>query len=122
MPNDPTGRVFDALADPNRRYVVQALAERGTATATELASELQVSRQAVAKHFAALSDAGLVESRREGRETRYELTPQPLSGALDWMASVGGKWDARLTALRDHLTSGESRSGGGGARRGGGSG
>src|SRR5262245_41532746 len=118
---DPTGRVFDALADPNRRYVVEALAERGTATATELAAELNVSRQAVAKHFAALSDAGLVESRREGRETRYELTPQPLAGALDWMADVGGKWDARLGRLRKHLgakrISGGSRSGGGGARR-----
>jgi DNA-binding transcriptional ArsR family regulator len=118
---DPTGRVFDALADPNRRYVVEALAERGTATATELAAELQVSRQAVAKHFAALSEAGLVESRREGRETRYELTPQPLAGALDWMADVGGKWDARLTRLRE-LLSGGSRSGGGGAPRRGGRG
>src|SRR5207244_12749377 len=100
---DPTGRVCDALADPNRRYVVEALAERGPATATELAAELNVSRQAVAKHFAALSDAGLVESRREGRETRYELTPQPLAGALDWMAEVGVAWDARLARLRNLL-------------------
>ena len=100
---DPTGRVFDALADPNRRYVVEALAQRGTATATELASELQVTRQAVAKHFVALSEAGLVESRREGRETRYELTPQPLSAALDWMADVGAEWDSRLARLRGHL-------------------
>ena len=113
---DPTGRVFGALSDPNRRYVVQALAERGTATATELAAELNVSRQAVAKHFAALSDAGLVESRREGRETRYELTPQPLAGALDWMADVGGKWDARLARLHEHLSGGGSQTGGGGAR------
>jgi DNA-binding transcriptional ArsR family regulator len=100
---DRTGPVFNALGDPSRRYVVEALAERGTATATELAAELNVSRQAVAKHFAALSDAGLVESRREGRETRYALTPQPLGAALDWMADVGGKWDARLSALRRHL-------------------
>src|SRR5439155_27089773 len=102
---DSTGRVFDALADQNRRYVVEALAERGTATATELAAVLQVSRQAVAKHFAALSEAGLSESRREGRETRYELTPQPLAGALDWMADVGVAWDARLARLRKLLTS-----------------
>ena len=115
--SDPTGRVFDALGDPNRRYVVQALAERGAATATELAGELNVSRQAVAKHFAALSDAGLVESRREGRETLYELTPQPLAGALDWMADVGGQWDRRLAALTRHLSRGGSRSGGAGARR-----
>ena len=102
--SDPTGRVFDALADPNRRYVLEALASRETATATELAAELPVTRQAVAKHLAALNQAGLVESRREGRETLYELTPAPLGAAMDWMASVGADWDARLAALRKHLT------------------
>src|SRR5256885_1679478 len=78
---------------------------RETATATELAAELPVTRQAVAKHLAALNDAGLVESRREGRETRYELTPGPLAAAMDWMASVGAEWDSRLAALRKHLAS-----------------
>src|SRR2546430_517045 len=73
--SDATGRVFDALADANRRYVLEALAERETATATELASELPVTRQAVAKHLAALSEAGLVEGRRAGPAPRYELTP-----------------------------------------------
>jgi DNA-binding transcriptional ArsR family regulator len=101
--SDSTGRVFDALADANRRYVLEALAERETATATELASELPVTRQAVAKHLAALSEAGLVEGRRAGRETRYELTPEPLGVAMDWMAGVGAEWDARLAALRRHL-------------------
>ena len=100
---DPTGRVFDALADPNRRYVLEALAGRETATATELAAELPVTRQAVAKHLAALSEAGLVESRRAGRETRYELTPAPLGAAMDWMAGVGAEWDSRLALLRRHL-------------------
>ena len=114
---DPTGRVFDALADPNRRYVMEALAERETATATELAAELPVTRQAVAKHLAALNEAGLVESRREGRETRYELTPGPLGAAMDWMAGVGAEWDARLAALRQHLTAGSPRRGAGARRR-----
>jgi DNA-binding transcriptional ArsR family regulator len=100
---DPTGRVFDALADPNRRYVLEALAERETATATELAAELPVTRQAVSKHLAALNEAGLVESRREGRDTRYQLTPAPLGAAMDWMANVGAEWDARLAALRKHM-------------------
>ena len=116
--NDPTGRVFDALADPNRRYVVQALAGRETATATELAAELPVTRQAVAKHLAALNEAGLVESRREGRETRYELTPGPMAAAMDWMAGVGAQWDSRLARLKKHLTGGSPRSGGGSRRRG----
>jgi DNA-binding transcriptional ArsR family regulator len=111
LTTDPTGRVFDALADPNRRYVVTALAQRPTATATELAAELPVTRQAVSKHLAALGEAGLVESTREGRETRYRLTPGPLGEAMDWMADVGAVWDARLARLRDHLSAG-SRSGG----------
>ena len=115
---DSTGRVFDALADPNRRYVVEALAERETATATELAAELPVTRQAVAKHLAALNEAGLVESRREGRETRYELTPGPLAAAMDWMANVGAGWDARLAALQRHLSGGSPRRGGATRRRG----
>ena len=104
MTDDPTGRVFDALADPNRRYVVEALAQRPTATATELAAELPVTRQAVSKHLAALGEAGLVESERLGRETRYRLTPGPLGQAMDWMADVGASWDARLMQLHRHLT------------------
>jgi DNA-binding transcriptional ArsR family regulator len=100
--------VFGALADPNRRRLLGFLAERETATATELAGELPVTRQAVAKHLAALSAAGLVESSRQGRETRYRLTPQPLAEAMNWMADVGAQWDERLAALRRHL--GDARS------------
>ena len=117
MTDDPTGRVFDALADPNRRYVVEALAQRPTATATELAAELPVTRQAVSKHLAALGEAGLVESNREGREKRYRLTPGPLGDAMDWMADVGAVWDARLARLRRHLVSGGSRTGEASPRR-----
>jgi DNA-binding transcriptional ArsR family regulator len=62
-----------------------------------------VTRQAVAKHLAALNQAGLVESRREGRETLYQLTPAPLGAAMEWMAGVGAEWDTRLAALRKHL-------------------
>jgi DNA-binding transcriptional ArsR family regulator len=109
--------VFAALADPNRRYVLEALAQRDTATATELAAEMPVTRQAVAKHLAALNEAGLVESRREGRETRYELTPGPLATAMDWMAGVGAEWDSRLAKLTKHLTGGSPRRGGAARRR-----
>src|SRR5205085_7600216 len=82
---DRVGPVFSALADPSRRFVVETLAARGSATATELAGELPVTRQAVAKHLAALGEAGLVSSSRSGRETRYRLTPEPLADALGWM-------------------------------------
>lgn len=95
--------VFAALSDPTRRAVVRRLSEGGGATATEMAAELPVSRQAVAKHLAALSEAGLVGSERSGRELRYHLTPGPLTDAMGWMADVGAQWDERLEALRRHL-------------------
>jgi DNA-binding transcriptional ArsR family regulator len=100
---DAAGPVFAALADPTRRGLVSRLAERESATATELAAELPMTRQAVAKHLAALGSAGLVAAERNGRETRYRLTPGPLGEALDWMAAVGAIWDERLEALRRHL-------------------
>ena len=89
--SDPLGQVFGALADPSRRQVIGYLSERGTATATELTGELLMTRQAVTKHLATLADAGLVESRRQGRETRYRLT------------EAGAEWDDRLDALHRHL-------------------
>jgi DNA-binding transcriptional ArsR family regulator len=96
-------RVFDALGDPGRRSLVEAVAGRGSATATELASGLPVTRQAVAKQLAALADAGLLRATRSGRETRYEVTPEPLEDAVAWMARVGGAWDDRLARLARSL-------------------
>jgi DNA-binding transcriptional ArsR family regulator len=97
------GAVFTALADPTRRTVVGLVAARQTATATELAAQLPVTRQAVAKHLAALGDAGLVHAERRGRETRYRLTPAPLAEAMSWMADVGAGWDVRLEALSTYI-------------------
>ena len=108
MSTDPAGAVFGALADPTRRYVVRCLAEGGPVTATELAERLPITRQAVTKHLAALHDAGLVERAKEGRETRYRLTPDPFTDAMTWMTEVGAGWDRRLVALRTKV---EARSG-----------
>jgi len=93
--------VFAALADPTRRQVVRTLSERPDLTASALAGELPMTRQAVTKHLAALDRAGLVRGRREGREMRYSLTPAPLAEAMRWMDDVGAKWDARLAKLAE---------------------
>lgn len=99
--------VFGALGDPTRRHIVESLSN-GEASATQLASELPVTRQAVAKHLTALRDAGLVESRRQGRETLYRVNAAPLDAAAAWIVRVGGEWDARLERLRTMV---ESRGG-----------
>jgi DNA-binding transcriptional ArsR family regulator len=96
-------RVFGALADPSRRFVVERLAARGSASQSELAQELPVTRQAVAKHLATLRAAGIVRAERRGRETRYELESAPLGDAAEWLEHVGAAWDARLEALARHV-------------------
>jgi DNA-binding transcriptional ArsR family regulator len=100
--------VFDALGDPGRRSLVEAVASRGSATATELASGLPVTRQAVAKQLAALADAGLLHATRAGRETRYEVTPEPLGDAVAWMVAMGATWDERLDRLGRALSKGKA--------------
>jgi DNA-binding transcriptional ArsR family regulator len=96
--------IFDALGDPGRRSLVASVAARGSATATELAAELPVTRQAVAKQLVALADAGLLRSTKIGRETRYELTPERLGDAAAWLVEVGSHWDERLARLGKSLS------------------
>jgi DNA-binding transcriptional ArsR family regulator len=93
--------VFTALADPSRRQVIGVLATRGSATATAVAQELAITRQAVAKHLATLSDAGLVDAQRSGREVRYRLRPAPMRLAARWLDTAAGAWDDRLAAVKN---------------------
>ena len=88
--------VFDALADPTRRFVLEMLAGRESASQSELAAQVPVTRQAVAKHLSTLHAAGLVRSERRGRETRYALDTAPLDEAAAWLEQVGSEWDTRL--------------------------
>lgn len=98
--------VFSALSDPTRRRVIRSLSQDGPSTVTELAGRIPVTRQAIAKHLAALDEAGLVGSSSTGRRRAYHLTPGPLSEAMDWMVEVGAEWDARLETLRRVLEPG----------------
>jgi ArsR family transcriptional regulator, cadmium/lead-responsive transcriptional repressor len=90
--------LLSAVADPTRRRVIDVLLDRGEATATSVASELPVTRQAVAK--AVLNRAGLVERRRRGREVRHAVRPQRLDAATRSMAQVAAAWDGRLQAIK----------------------
>ena len=94
--------VFDALADPSRRYLVERLVSLGESTPTELARELPMTRQAVSKHLEQLEQVGLARGSREGRRTVYQADLRPLRHAADWLERVGGQWDDRLAALRRH--------------------
>jgi ArsR family transcriptional regulator, cadmium/lead-responsive transcriptional repressor len=92
--------LWSAIADPTRRRVLDVLLDRGQATATMVAGELPVTRQAVAKHLAVLDRVGLVEGRRRGREVRYAVRPERLDVAARSMAQVAAEWDTRLEAIK----------------------
>ncbi|MEV6325406.1 helix-turn-helix domain-containing protein [Nocardia sp. NPDC051787] len=99
-------RVFVALADPSRRSVLAALAAGGPATATDLADRLPITRQAIAKHRALLSNAGLVIAEPgERRRVRYRLDSAPMQVAQQFLAAMARDWDGALDALRKHLDS-----------------
>lgn len=93
-------QVLIALADPIRRRILDTLAAAGPGTATRLAADLPVSRQAVMKHLVMLDRAGLVSVQRHGREMRYRIHPQPLDETAAWLAALAAQWEQRLTAIR----------------------
>jgi DNA-binding transcriptional ArsR family regulator len=98
-------QVFAALADPSRRAILAALASGGPATATDLAGRLPITRQAIAKHLALLTGAGLVRAEPgERRRVRYRLQSAPMQVAQQFLAALSRDWDGRLDALRDHLS------------------
>ncbi len=97
---DEIERVLTALADPTRRRILDTVAIRGEATATMLAAELPVSRQAVAKHLALLDRAGLITSYRDGREKRYVVRAAPLAATAQWITDLAAAWDARLARIK----------------------
>jgi DNA-binding transcriptional ArsR family regulator len=101
------GELWEAIADPSRRRVLDLILARGQATPTTLAAELPVTRQAVAKHLAVLARAGLVEAHRHGREVRYTVRAERLdeaaramAHAAQAMAEAAARWDRRLRAIK----------------------
>lgn len=97
------GDVFAALADPTRRHLLDRLSAEGPMSATELARDYPVSRQAVVKHLSTLTGAGLLRPERRGREVLYGVEPRRLSEVSAWLGEVGAQWDRRLDALTRQL-------------------
>jgi DNA-binding transcriptional ArsR family regulator len=104
------GHVFAALADPNRRLMVEQLLRDGTTSVPALSAVLPITRQAVAKHLSTLDHAGLVErAPANGREVHYRLRSGALTPASAWLADAEAAWDDRLARLKAAVERGEPR-------------
>ena len=97
-------RVFKALADPTRRFLLDRLFARDGRTLTELESELEMSRFGVMKHLRILEDAGLVVTRRSGREKLHFLNPMPIRLIHDrWIDKYRERHASALSDLKRTL-------------------
>jgi DNA-binding transcriptional ArsR family regulator len=113
---DPVGPVFAALADPTRRLMVEQLLREETTSVPALSAVLPITRQAVAKHLAALDHAGLIErAPARGREVRYRLREGALEPASQWLSGAEAAWGRRLARLKGAVEGDHAAAGGGAA-------
>lgn len=94
--------VFQAIADPNRRKILQLL-KKGERPVQELVGSFDVTFGAVSQHLKLLRQAGLVARRREGRKRVYRLNAYPLKQVHDWTAVYEEAWHGRFKKLRARL-------------------
>src|SRR5690349_20084435 len=99
---DALGRVFQALADPTRRAILQKLT-KGRAWVTQLAEPHDMSLPAIVQHLAVLSESGLVSSEKVGRERQFRLEPKTLRTAESWLADRRGVWESHFDRLGEYL-------------------
>ena len=104
MPRAPTtADVFNAIAEPRRRQIVELLARRGALAVGTLVVILGLPQPAVSKHLGILKAAGLVRDRHEGRQTHYSAQLRALAPLIDWTSQMAGFWQSRFDDLEDLL-------------------
>jgi DNA-binding transcriptional ArsR family regulator len=94
--------IFDALADPTRRHILELLRERPHLVG-ELTELLGMSQPGVSKHLRVLREAGLVHARKDAQRRWYELRPEPLVEVDAWLESYRHLWDQRFDRLDNYL-------------------
>src|SRR4051794_570094 len=100
--------MFDVLAEPNRRRILDQLLDRPR-TVGDLVAALSISQPSVSKHLRVLRDAGVVEARKDAQRRVYELRPEALAEVLAWVEPYRRLWAGRLDALERHLDAKERR-------------
>ncbi|MCD1258412.1 helix-turn-helix transcriptional regulator [Paenibacillus athensensis] len=100
---EPVRDVYAAVADPTRRKLLRLLADAEELPLYELLMPFDMGRTAVSKHLAILKEAGLVNDRKVGRETRYQLNAAPLQEIQDWVAFYEKFWKQKFILLQQLL-------------------
>jgi DNA-binding transcriptional ArsR family regulator len=99
----PIDGVFRALSDPTRRHVLERLSS-SPASVSELAAPFDMALPSFVEHLKVLEGSGLVRSQKVGRVRTYQLVPERLRLAEDWLTKQRKLWERRLNQLDDYLT------------------
>ena len=100
MPPADAAPMFAALGDETRLAIVTRLCMEGPQSIVRLTEGSDVSRQAITKHLQALAHAGLVRSKRDGRERIWEMQTRRLADARRYLDQISAQWDAAIDRLR----------------------
>ncbi len=92
--------VFAALGSVTRLELLSRLSDGGEYSIAELTDGLALTRQAITKHLQVLQRAGIVNSRRVGRESRFTIQSGPITQAKDYLTRVSDQWDKSIARLR----------------------
>src|SRR6476660_5323729 len=95
--------LFKALADHHRRHLLDSLAQNDGQTLSELCAHVPMSRFGVMKHLGILEEAGLITTRKVGREKLHYLNPTPMQEVANWVESYRQFWEERLGRLEEIL-------------------
>jgi DNA-binding transcriptional ArsR family regulator len=94
--------VFQAIADPNRRAIIDLLAQEKL-TVNQVAERFAISRPAISKHMKILTECGLVKIKQKGRERFCELKHLPLNDVVHWIDQHKRLWSNKLNFLKTHV-------------------
>lgn len=95
--------LFDALGDPNRLRIIVRLCDVGPSSTSRITEAVPVTRQAATKHLQLLESAGLVISKRHGRERLWTVQTEPLAQASAYLTQLSRRWDAAIDRLRMYV-------------------
>lgn len=102
MPTDTRRDVFQAIADPNRRRIIDLLAKKPL-TLNEIAEEFHISRPAVSQHIKHLSECGIIKIEQIGRERYCKIQPKNLIPAFLWLEKYQKQWESRIDAFEKYI-------------------
>jgi DNA-binding transcriptional ArsR family regulator len=100
--------VFQAIADPTRRQIINLIAHQ-TLTPNGVADSFDVSRQAISKHIQILAECGIISIKQQGRERYCYVQPKKLDEVTDWLAEFRKSWESRFDKLDDLLANMQSK-------------